>query len=243
MSLPDPPSELFTASEILAPPPRSAGFRTREAVYRVAEEVRLRFIDPLLKEVAETITAPLDLSGDPMAALGSPGPFLVVVPIKNPERAAEKVERDYEGDFARLADAVRATIVVDDQAAVADAVAALRASCEAHGWRIVRAKDRFANPTGSGYRDALVNLADPSGLICEVQIAIRPMLVAKERTHKAYEELGALYARFVRENRPPTDDEAGRMELLAEMMREIHDQAWNESNGPIMEASHEALRP
>jgi len=51
--------------------------------------------------------------------------YLYIAPNKSESRAAEKVHKEYDGDWSKLKDMVRATIVVDDMKAMGTLPAAL----------------------------------------------------------------------------------------------------------------------
>lgn len=103
-----------------------------------------------------------------------------VGPIKTRESAMRKAQADFGGDYSRLLDLCRSTVMVNDGAKIADLFCAL-----AERAKIVRVKDRFARPV-MGYRDMLVNV-EIDGHICEVQIHVRAILDVKEIIHPAYE--------------------------------------------------------
>ncbi len=83
----------------------------------------------------------------------TPGPFIMIAPLKGAKRAREKVAADYGGDWSKLHDVLRATIAVDHVADMPQAVEALRTQLAARGWTInQKPKNRFEKPLPSGYR-------------------------------------------------------------------------------------------
>jgi len=100
----------------------------------------------------------------------------VQVPIKSLERAEEKVERDYGGDWSRLLDVVRASVVRDTEQELRDAAEEIDGRLV-----LVRQKDRFAQPLQGGYRDMLRNYRTPCGMVVEVQFHLRELYDAEKR--------------------------------------------------------------
>ena len=100
-------------------------------------------------------------------------------PLKTEARCAEKAKDDYGGDVRRLIDIARASIVVDNEAQLRAVFDALISP------NVVRLKNRFANPSFNGYRDALFNVR-VDGHIAEVQVHLTPFLEQKGEAHKHY---------------------------------------------------------
>ena len=104
-----------------------------------------------------------------------------LAPLKGRDRAAEKARDDYSSRAdgpgeAWLYDIVRGSIECDTQDQICAIVAALR---ELHPRvQIVRLKNRFKNPTPSGFRDVNMNLRIEVGgtgvfHLCELQIHLK----------------------------------------------------------------------
>ena len=72
-------------------------------------------------------------------------------PNKGRARAVEKCENDYGGDHTKLVDVVRASAIFTSFVQLTSAVQALLR--EGSPLIVVRAKDRFNNPTDFGYKD------------------------------------------------------------------------------------------
>jgi hypothetical protein len=122
-----------------------------------------------------------------------PGGMLFIAPLKSEKRAAEKVATDYEGDWSRLTDVVRASIAVDNLHEAASVLKELKEN----GLRLAKPpKDRFSNPTDVGYRDLLMNIRLPNGIIGELQVHVKPMLKAKELGHKPYEVMREIEGKY-----------------------------------------------
>ena len=101
-------------------------------------------------------------------------------PLKTEARCVEKAKDDYGGNVRRLIDIARASIVVDTEAQLRAVFDALLSTGD-----VVRLKNRFANPSFNGYRDALFNVR-VDGHIAEVQVHLTPFLNDKEEAHKHY---------------------------------------------------------
>uniref|UniRef100_A0A7S4RF89 Kinesin light chain n=1 Tax=Ditylum brightwellii TaxID=49249 RepID=A0A7S4RF89_9STRA len=109
----------------------------------------------------------------------TPYKSLTVGPLKSRERCEEKVANEYDGDYSRLVDMVRASIVVANEDQLILAAEALQ------GLDIVRLKNRFKEPLFTGYCDALYNIKI-DGIICEVQLHVSAIVAYKEESHHYY---------------------------------------------------------
>ncbi|KAJ1452974.1 hypothetical protein M885DRAFT_619438 [Pelagophyceae sp. CCMP2097] len=107
-----------------------------------------------------------------------------LAPLKSLVRSSEKVELEYHGDWRRLVDVSRASIIVQSEAqlvAVADCVSALA--------NVVGLKNRFNEPLFNGYRDALFSLQvskDGTVHVCELQLHLAQIVALKHETHAYY---------------------------------------------------------
>ena len=153
----------------------------------------------------------------------APGGMLFIAPVKGSKRAAEKVESDYGGDWSKLLDTVRCSIAVDSYEEIKSTLAALQKS----GMKLARMpKDRFSKPLPVGYRDCLMNVTLPNGLIGEVQLHVKPMLAAKAEGHHHYEVERALNGKATLTE----DEQAALRASIAEQSR-IYNGAWGASMG------------
>jgi len=119
--------------------------------------------------------------------------FLFIGSLKGAQRAKEKVEADYNGDWSQLRDMVRATISMPTMDGVRDAVAKLK---EAGLELAQKPKDRFAKPTPEGYRDLMAIVKLPNGMLAELQIHVKAMTLAKNKGHKDYEVTRTLQGKY-----------------------------------------------
>uniref|UniRef100_A0A7S4UX92 Kinesin light chain n=1 Tax=Ditylum brightwellii TaxID=49249 RepID=A0A7S4UX92_9STRA len=109
----------------------------------------------------------------------TPYKSLTIGPLKSRERCDEKVANEYDGDYSRLVDIVRASIVVADEDQLILVAEALQ------DLDIVRLKNRFKEPVFTGYCDALYNV-NIDGIICEVQLHVSAIVAYKEESHHYY---------------------------------------------------------
>lgn len=108
-------------------------------------------------------------------------------PPKKDDRILEKALQEYNGHPEYLMDTVRATIAVDDTKDVQRVVDAIHQK-----YKVVREKNRFEKPVG-GYRDYLINVKLPNGLVGEIQVHGKPLLKAKNtRGHALYAQMRSL---------------------------------------------------
>lgn len=189
------------------------------AHYESAEAAR-----PAFERGVAGIARDLGLSNRPMLA-----------PLKGVKRAAEKVMVDYRNedgtyDPTKLKDLVRGTIVVDTPEQARQAIEAVKAR---FGDGVVVNGDGISSSdrpprNEDGYRDANLTVTI-DGHATELQINTRPMLAAKEKGHKLYEQKRSIVAKAKSEGRALTADERARVDALTAGMREIYDSAWAET--------------
>lgn len=154
------------------------------------------------------------------------GGMLFLAPLKGAARAAEKVRNDYGGDWSKLIDTVRCSIAVDSVEDLHKALGALKASPT---FKLARQpKDRFAKPLPVGYRDMLLNVTFPNGIVGEVQLHVKPMLKAKAEGHHYYEIERTISAK------PPdqlSDDDMAKLKDSVAKQTEIYQSAWAAASG------------
>mmetsp|Transcript_11962 Transcript_11962/g.21192 ORF Transcript_11962/g.21192 Transcript_11962/m.21192 type:complete len:436 (-) Transcript_11962:48-1355(-) len=114
-------------------------------------------------------------------------------PVKSKDRVLEKTANDYGGDVRQVVDVVRSSAVFHSLHELNNAVEAL---ADLGGEiRVVRVKDRLNKPQGSGYRDVMLNLTVRSvadGLVVELQLHLRDIILLKDEEHRIYELLRTL---------------------------------------------------
>lgn len=107
--------------------------------------------------------------------------------LKTRESSERKLRDELDGDFTKLRDVLRGTVVGDSVEKTRDSAATFIAK---QGENILRVKDRHVGPTSSGYRDILVNFRTPGGLVAELQFNSKAMTEAKEASgHQLYDSI------------------------------------------------------
>lgn len=220
---------LFSEAEI-AKLPKSAAqpVKTKEELYQKSAEALEQF-KAMLNPLAEKLGLE---SGKKMDDVdwGGEGHYLFIAPLKGEERAAEKVESDYGGDWSKLLDVVRGSIAVDTHEQIREVVGKLTEA----GLKLAKQpKDRFHKPTPVGYRDLLMNVELPNGIVGELQLHVKGMLEAKEQGHKPYEVMRSLFAKHGEGSSLadwPDEDQQSFMDAESQS-KDIYNNAWaNMSN-------------
>ncbi|GMH84605.1 hypothetical protein TL16_g09972 [Triparma laevis f. inornata] len=148
----------------------------KNKIDRIAGEVLRKVVEECGMEPDEY---PL-VEGERIVDHGFEYKTLTVVPLKERERAVEKIKDDYEGNFKCMLDLVRCSIIVKSETqlkAVMDKLLELGI--------VVRLKNRFANPLPTGIRDCLMNMKI-GGHICEVQLHLSYIIKEKGAMHEHY---------------------------------------------------------
>lgn len=151
--------------------------------------------------------------------------FLFIGSLKGAERAKEKVEADYNGDWSQLRDMVRATISVPTMDGVKDAIGHLKAA----GIHLAQQpKDRFAKPTPEGYRDLMAIVQLPNGMLAELQVHVKAMTLAKTKGHKDYEVTRTLQGKYNEAEPSEKWNDADHRSFYESVknQKDIYDEAW-----------------
>ena len=118
-------------------------------------------------------------------------------PLKGEERVKEKTQQDYDGDYSRVLDVVRATGVwtKPDGIKFASITANIASAAGDDGnLRVVRCKNRFGDPPPSGYRDVMLNVQLREGKhIGELQLQLKELSEVKSVAHVSYEIVRGLH--------------------------------------------------
>lgn len=167
-----------------------------------------------------------------MESIMKPGPCLILAPVKGEKRIREKVENDYEGDYTKICDSVRCSMAVDSFDEIPNIVRNLGKKV-----KLVHSKNRFKNDS-NGYRDLLLNVQYDNGMVGEVQIHVKPMLIAKEfgEGHKLYERQREIESRWPKPKGNQTyedviTDDGDKMSWLdlRRKQKELYDNAWKQA--------------
>lgn len=164
--------------------------------------------------------------------LNSSEPVIIVGSIKGQERASEKVNADYGGDWSKLKDGVRATVSVKSPVDIPKVFSQL----ESLGMKMAqKPKDRYASPTVCGYRDVLLSVQYPNGHIGEIQINCHDMILAKLEGHKIYEKARAVEAKAKEEGRDyMTDEELAIVADANKKMKKLYEEAFIKSSKELI---------
>jgi phage-related protein (TIGR01555 family) len=225
---------LFKESELASVPKEFAQpERTKEALFKAAPAIHEEQLDLLDrgKGVAQAIGAKV-VRGDLNMSeqefndkldLSHPGPVVGIGPIKHEARAEQKVNADYNGDWSKLGDVVRATVAVDSVKDVRGVIEAMKQK----GITLARMpKDRMSNPTALGYRDVMMNVKYPSGHIGELQVHLKPLLAAKNGPgHRMYETIRNIQA--AAKGRDLTPDERATVDRETAKSKALYDGVWS----------------
>lgn len=207
-------------------------------IFQAAVPAQVSFVKMLGGDVAKSLGAEIvDASHETglkeataRMQAGRTPPFVIVAPIKGVERSRDKVANKYKGDWRKLGDVVRGTIVVENTHELGPALDALRENMHKDGWTLAAKPDnKFARPTKMGYRDVNLALRAPNGMLAELQVNTKPMFLAKMgEGHKLYEESRVLDE--AEKSRPLTPAEDARLKELTAQQRELFGKAWKESH-------------
>jgi hypothetical protein len=169
-------------------------------------------------------------------------------PLKTLDRAQAKIQGDYKGHHEEISDLARGRIIIDKP----EQIEALRQYFSEHkeDLGIEKYKDRFAEPSDTGFRDINTKMRLPNGHVIEFRIEHRDMLEAAKATHDPYEEIQKIERRANSENRMLTEEETFERQKILDRIRDIHNAPAQETdldrllnnNGRDKMAKHEAER-
>lgn len=152
-------------------------------------------------------------------------PIVLIASMKDPngQRFDQKVRDEYGGDYAKLKDVVRGTVIVPAHM-LDDALQAMELTGIPFATPV---KDRVNQPLLEGYRDIKLNPVMPSGFVTEMQVMTPAMFHAKNVTaHALYEENRVIYAKLSK-GEPLTPAETQIVETNTYRQRaEVYDPAW-----------------
>ena len=133
---------------------------------------------------------------------------LTIAPAKSRVRCDEKAAKEYDGEFDRIVDCVRCSVVVETEEQLVAVATFLRdhsldpalldeppaGDGGNQGYTVFvlsRFKNRYTAPLFNGYRDGLYNislaLCGKCWVVCEVQLHLAAVLSHKEESHHHYE--------------------------------------------------------
>jgi len=171
-------------------------------------------------------------------AMSKKGPVVIIGPLKKEEASKDKVQRNFDGDWSKLSDIVRASIAVDTFDDIGSVVKALEES----GINLAeKPNDRFASPTDAGYRDLSLKVTYSDGHIGELQIHLKSIIKAKEVGHKYYEEVRDIETKAKGEGRGRkdlTDEEQKVVDAANAKMKDLYTKAWEEATKTKSASAH-----
>jgi uncharacterized protein len=171
-------------ADLPSPAATSNPFTSYEDAERIGGEARNQFAAQLTN-LAKALGLKNDVADPDRIPAGHKGGLVFLAKNKSEARAAEKVEKEYSGDWSKLRDYVRATVAFDT---MDDLRAALAALPDAGIELAAKPKDKFANPTSVGYSDVNTLVKLPNGAVAELQFHLKGMLAAKAEAHDLYAE-------------------------------------------------------
>ncbi|KAL3932467.1 MAG: hypothetical protein SGBAC_010838 [Bacillariaceae sp.] len=162
---------------------------------QTAQQVYQGVIQQLVDKVMKAHVDVADCSAEKPDDGATPGVKVQFAPLKGRERAQEKADDDYSNRVpgpgaSWLYDIVRGSVKFSTTEQIAMCLKLIQADPTIH---IVKAKNRFKNPTLTGYRDfnLCIRIDTPQGFqhICEIQIHLAPIkqLSIDLNSHKHYE--------------------------------------------------------
>jgi hypothetical protein len=150
----------------------------------------------------------------------------VVPELKGFERTKEKVDTDYNGDWKKITDIVRGSISFANFEDLELAINDLE-----QDFQLVHVKDRFKEPTETGYMAYYINFRDKNnGIIGEMQFVICHLEAENKNQHKDYELVRSIKAEAKKQMRNITEEE-----------QQIITDAINKSKSIYTEAYQKAL--
>lgn len=154
------------------------------------------------------------------------GVVFEVGPLKEPERALDKINSDYAGDPRQIKDLVRGRFVVDTPEQIVAIKQTILRELD-----IDSIKDKYAEPSAStGYRDINTKVALENGHIAEIQVQQRDMMRVNKPTHDLMEEIQEIDRRAEIENRTLTEEEIFKRDTLRNQAIELHNAAAHDGN-------------
>jgi len=142
----------------------------------------------------------------------------IIPPLKCFDRAQEKVNSDYSGDWEKISDILRGTLCFNNIQDLRCGVKKFQKVCPIH-----KIKDSISKPSSAGYRDIKVLFQDPcNGHIGELQFHLCCMLSQKEKAHTLYEKAQEIERRAKQRGTPLTDREKKEIAQLEEHSRKIY---------------------
>lgn len=208
------------------------GVRDRSSLEAAAQASKPLF-DGFMRGVATSLggsviagsSAIMATAADLLARPTISAPLVMIADIKGGDRVDRKAQIAYNGDYSRIRDMVRGSIVVPRADQLDEALEALERS----GMRLaVAPKDRVNTPAPGGYRDVMLNVELDNGHIAEVQVVTPAVFAAKMlKAHDLYADIRELMEELEATGREPTRAEARRIDdNLRQQQELLYGPAW-----------------
>ena len=192
-----------------------SGVDSLDTLYARAREAEPEFVD-LLNSLAKDTGGEAAYTPKEYAEPGTT--------LKTRESTERKVAQEYGGDYSRISDVVRGTVMHDT---VKDARHALAEFIDANSDSILEVRDRFVTPLNGGYRDLMVKMRLSNGHVAEVQFNARRMLDAKNGPgHKLYESMRSLTGKAVEAGRALNVGERVKLAAMSAASVVLYDGAY-----------------
>lgn len=148
----------------------------------------------------------------------------IIIPnIKSVRRSQQKIATELQGETDKITDIARGSIVATSIPALIQAYELLVKEVT-----IVSVKNRFKNPTPSGYRDLNVLVRLPhSQIITEVQLHLSDISIIKNGPeHDLYENIQQIERLARQQQRPLSEFEMAQINNLRQQSHLLYQTAW-----------------
>lgn len=174
---------------------------------------------------------------------------VIIAPLKTDAASTEKVNGKYGGDWSKLTDVVRGTVLVPHPSNISTALKLVKQHADERGWKISQLDSKLyvdprrpqdSGPTSAGYRDLSIRLETNEGFQVELQFNWNDMWVAKEENHHYYEEARAIERGA---NMHPNSAQQKEIDGLNSIMIDAYDRAWRKANGEAVQNPDGTITP
>ncbi|MBY3787398.1 phosphoribosylglycinamide formyltransferase [Photobacterium carnosum] len=148
---------------------------------------------------------------------------IVIPKIKSAQRSQQKIATELQGETDKITDIARGSIIANDIPTLVQAYELLAKEAT-----IVSVKNRFKNPTPSGYRDLNVLVRLPhSQIITEVQLHLNEISTIKNGPeHDLYEKIQHIERLAQQQQRSLSEFEAAQIKQLRQQSHQLYQTAW-----------------
>lgn len=145
--------------------------------------------------------------------------------LKEFERTLEKINSDYHGDFKKVLDLLRGSIVADNLVTLRLAIKEFNTH-----YKIAQTKNRFKHPLDSGYRDFVEIFYDEELKIYgEMQFHLCHIFDFKKQAHEFYEKIRSIQGKAKLEQRELSNQEKEEIEALVQKSKKGYEHAFFEN--------------